>query len=164
MRVMTWVYQVGTRDGPRPRMRAGAGTCGGSARRALGLVGALGLEVRDGGLDLGLVLGLAGLLDHLGGDPGRHELLEHSHVRLLVVGWFSIARTNEWPHTLPPLRAAQFTGTPGRRPQGQDSSRFTTPKSIRPSAFPVTCCPAGMFWSHTFQFESTSWLREPSRS
>src|SRR3954466_4754826 len=101
MRVMPWVYQVGTHDGPRPRMRAGAGMCGRSARGAPGLVGALGLEVRDGGLDLGLVLGLAGLLDHLGGDPGCDELLEHSHARLLVVGCLSDARTNECPTTSP---------------------------------------------------------------
>src|SRR6476661_67921 len=102
MRVMPWVYQVRTRDGPRPRMRTRAGRALRSVGAGTpGLVGALGLEVRDGLLDLRLVLGLAGLLDHLGGDPGRHELLEHSHVRLLVVGCFSSARTNEGPTTSP---------------------------------------------------------------
>src|SRR4051812_38406842 len=76
-------------------------SCNSAGAGAPGLVGALGLEVRDGGLDLGLVLGLAGLLDHLGGDPGCDELLEHSHARLLVVGCLSDARTNECPTTSP---------------------------------------------------------------
>src|SRR5689334_16045952 len=99
---MPWVYQARTRDGPRPRMRTGAGRALGSAGAgAAGLVGALGLEVRDGLLDLGLVLGLAGLLDHLGGDPGRHELLEHSHVRLLVVGCCACALTDGASTPLP---------------------------------------------------------------
>src|SRR6476659_945687 len=101
MRVMPSVYysSAGRTTAPARAMRAGAGCVSSVGAGALRLVGTLGLEVRHGLLDLGLVLGLTGLLDRLGGDPGRHELLEHSHVRLLVVGCFSSARTNERPTT-----------------------------------------------------------------
>src|SRR4051812_17605195 len=73
-------------DSAPPPSLAGRGAVGTSVAGPLGLAGALGLEVRDGLLDLGLVLRLAGFLDQLGGDCGRCELLEHSHVRLHVSG------------------------------------------------------------------------------
>src|SRR3954447_24547082 len=92
------VYYVPlTCDSAPPPGFSGRGAVDGSVAGTLGLAGALGLEVRDGLLDLGLVLRLAGLLDHLGGDPGRHELLDHSHVRLLVVGCRLSARLHHEP-------------------------------------------------------------------
>src|SRR3954452_8165290 len=89
MRVMPSVYYrwAGRTTAPARGCGQGPGRALGSVGAgAAGLVGALGLEVRDGLLDLGLVLRLAGLLDQLGGDCGRCEFLEHSHVRLHVSG------------------------------------------------------------------------------
>src|SRR3954449_9435665 len=103
MRVMPSVYYrwAGHTTAPARGCGQGPGRALGSVGAgAAGLVGALCLEVRNGLLDLGLVLGLAGFLDQLGGDPGRHELLDHSHVRLLGVGYLSDARTNGSPITL----------------------------------------------------------------
>src|SRR3954447_14143618 len=111
------VYYVPlTCDSAPPPGFSGRGAVDGSVAGTLGLAGALGLEVRDGLLDLGLVLRLAGLLDHLGGDPGRHELLDHSHVRLLVVGHVSDALTNGMPTTLPrPMAIGRSVRVRGHR-------------------------------------------------
>src|SRR3954452_14134116 len=113
MRVMPSVYYrwAGHTTAPARGCEQGPGRALGSAGAgAARLVGPLGLEVRDGLLDLGLVLGLPGLLDHLGGDPGRDELLDHSHVRLLVVGCSSSARTNGRPTTSPPTHPTARAG------------------------------------------------------
>src|SRR5215213_6233034 len=79
MRCTGWVYYAApTCDSAPPPVSRGGAPSVRSVAGALGLSAALGLEVRDGLLDLGLVLRLAGLLDHLGGDGGRCELLEHA--------------------------------------------------------------------------------------
>src|SRR4051812_43420482 len=78
MRCMPWVYSVPpTSDSAPPPGFTGRGAVD-ALLRALGLAAALGLEVRDRLLDLRLVLGLAGFLDHLGRDSGRRELPEHA--------------------------------------------------------------------------------------
>src|SRR3954467_8895056 len=79
MRCTGWVYSAApTCDSAPPPVSPGRGAVGRSVAGALGLAGPLRLEVGDGLLDLGLVLRLAGFLDHLGGDGGRCELLEHA--------------------------------------------------------------------------------------
>src|SRR3954463_13849231 len=102
MRCMPWVYSVPpTSDSAPPPGFTGRGAVD-ALLRAVGLAAALGLEVRDRLLYLGLVLGLAGFLDHLGRDSGRRELLEHAcHVWPPLVACSVGALTSGGSTTIP---------------------------------------------------------------